>query len=79
MSGVARSPADVSSYAACTLLSASLAAEHEESGGHSAIDDCIQFLKDNEFISLQNTQNPGIISINDHKVLLYPSGMQKIT
>ncbi|KAF4098560.1 DNA polymerase theta [Onychostoma macrolepis] len=58
--GVASSPQDVRMYASCTLLAASIAAEqpHEEEAetearNKGAIEACIEWLMDNEFIHIQ--------------------------
>lgn len=51
VSGVAASPEDVSLYAACTLLAASVA--EGEGQTSSLILQCVQFLQENEFISVQ--------------------------
>lgn len=58
--GVASSPQDVSMYASCTLLAASMATEqpHQEGGesearSKGAIEACIEWLMDNEFIHIQ--------------------------
>ncbi|CAH1799446.1 unnamed protein product, partial [Owenia fusiformis] len=56
VSGVASSPEEVTTYARCTMLSASL---QEEEKGHAfhSIDACIQFLKENEFVNLKAVNN----------------------
>lgn len=58
--GVASSPQDVRMYAACTLLAASMAAEEAHQDGSEsearnkgAIEACIEWLMDNEFIHIQ--------------------------
>ncbi|XP_009293682.1 DNA polymerase theta [Danio rerio] len=58
--GVASSPQDVRMYAACTLLAASIAAEEvhqdgseSEARNKGAIEACIEWLMDNEFIHIQ--------------------------
>lgn len=54
--GVASSPQDVRMYASCTLLAASIAAEQpreEEARNKGAIEACIEWLMDNEFIHIQ--------------------------
>ncbi|RXN27034.1 DNA polymerase theta [Labeo rohita] len=58
--GVASSPQDVRMYAACTLLTASIAAEQprgeeaaSEARNKGAIEACIEWLMDNEFIHIQ--------------------------
>ena len=75
VSGVASSPLEVASYARCTLLAASLAHERstvaddvgaEDSGSEQeanigAVHACIQFLKENEFITLRSTEGQGNI------------------
>ena len=58
MSGVASSPSEVSSYAACTLLAASLQQEEEDKEQNS-IDACIDFLSDSEFITLRKVTDQG--------------------
>uniref|UniRef100_A0A672S859 DNA polymerase theta n=1 Tax=Sinocyclocheilus grahami TaxID=75366 RepID=A0A672S859_SINGR len=58
--GVASSPQDVRMYASCTLLAASIAAEQPrkeeaetEARNKGAIEACIEWLMDNEFIHIQ--------------------------
>ncbi|XP_043076751.1 DNA polymerase theta [Puntigrus tetrazona] len=58
--GVASSPQDVKMYASCTLLAASIAVEQPreeetktEARNKGAIDACIDWLMDNEFINIQ--------------------------
>ncbi|WAR06887.1 DPOLQ-like protein [Mya arenaria] len=51
VSGVASCPRDVEVYASCTLLAASL---HGETDPCNAIQECIDFLLQNEFITVQN-------------------------
>ncbi|XP_016332814.1 DNA polymerase theta-like [Sinocyclocheilus anshuiensis] len=58
--GVASSPQDVRMYASCTLLTASIAAEQPreeeaetEARNKGAIEACIEWLMDNEFIHIQ--------------------------
>lgn len=58
--GVASSPQDVRMYASCTLLAASIAAEQlrdeeaeTEARNKGAIEACIEWLMDNEFIHIQ--------------------------
>ncbi|XP_073680299.1 DNA polymerase theta [Garra rufa] len=57
--GVASSPQDVRTYASCTLLAASIAAEQpreeaeSETRNNGAIEACIEWLMDNEFIHIQ--------------------------
>lgn len=58
--GVASSPQDVRMYASCTLLASSTAAEPANQGGaesegrnKGAIETCIEWLMDNEFIHIE--------------------------
>ncbi|XP_048084046.1 DNA polymerase theta isoform X3 [Alosa alosa] len=63
--GVASTPEEVKLYASCTLLAASLAAEEGSAGSTSstkdksrgAIEACIEWLMDNEFIHIQNDKD----------------------
>ncbi|XP_062391805.1 DNA polymerase theta [Sardina pilchardus] len=63
--GVASTPEEVKLYASCTLLAASLAAEAGSAGSASsakdksrgAIEACIEWLMDNEFIHIQNDKD----------------------
>ncbi|XP_033111697.1 DNA polymerase theta-like [Anneissia japonica] len=61
-SGVASTPDEVKQYSSSTLLAASISHEMQagdvETEGH-VIENCIQFLKDNEFIHLQKTDTNG--------------------
>ncbi|KAJ8342804.1 hypothetical protein SKAU_G00327320 [Synaphobranchus kaupii] len=50
--GVASTPEDVRTYASCTLLAASMSSEHGEPGG-GAIEACVEWLMENEFIQIQ--------------------------
>ena len=73
VSGVTKTPADVALYANCTLLATSFlpqtvtpgAVEAAADDGHTpckpdnAIEDCIEFLVENEFIILQNNETEG--------------------
>ncbi|KAL1252970.1 hypothetical protein QQF64_017663 [Cirrhinus molitorella] len=61
--GVASSPQDVRTYASCTLLAASIAAEQpreeeaeSEARNKGAIEACIEWLMDNEFIHIQKEE-----------------------
>ncbi|XP_064629325.1 DNA polymerase theta-like [Lineus longissimus] len=56
VSGVARTPADVLSYANCTMLAASLATD-EGNNQEQPIQDCIKFLQDAELVRIQEIQN----------------------
>ncbi|KAI4877915.1 hypothetical protein NFI96_017405, partial [Prochilodus magdalenae] len=59
--GVASTPEEVRTYASCTLLAASMASELPDQGGEhpetarrrGAIEACIEWLMDNEFIHIQ--------------------------
>jgi len=66
VSGVAATPSDVETYAACTLLAASIDVHDLDSPGNSrgavsgtdgCIQKCIQFLVDNEFVRIQEATN----------------------
>ena len=64
VSGVASTPTEVQAYAASTMLAAQLASENKDEDSASennmqAIDECIQFLLESEFISLRNVTNEG--------------------
>ncbi|KAJ8405900.1 hypothetical protein AAFF_G00313370 [Aldrovandia affinis] len=50
--GVASTPEDVRTYASCTLLAASMPGEYGEPGG-GAIEACVDWLMENEFIQIQ--------------------------
>ncbi|XP_048360083.1 DNA polymerase theta isoform X2 [Sphaerodactylus townsendi] len=58
VSGVASSPESIKTYASCTLLGASLKDNHPDSGKdrekicHGAIDACVKWLLENEFIQV---------------------------
>ncbi|XP_036368703.1 DNA polymerase theta-like isoform X2 [Octopus sinensis] len=54
VSGAAISVSDVSLYSACTLLSASVEDEERRENNVSLVSECIDFLKENEFISARN-------------------------
>lgn len=55
--GVAKTPRDVRLYASCSLLAASLTfnkkKELDEQTNRGAIEACVEWLMDNEFISIQ--------------------------
>ena len=57
VSGVTKTPADVALYAKCTLLATTLSQSsddtYEPCRPDNAIESCIEFLVDNEFILLQ--------------------------
>ncbi|XP_060092287.1 DNA polymerase theta [Heteronotia binoei] len=58
VSGVASSPQDIQTYASCTLLGASLKGDQQDDGRdrerncHGAIDACVKWLLENEFIQV---------------------------
>ena len=56
VSGVACTPIEVEKYASCTLLSVSMSSNVSDSSQitDSAINSCIKFLEDQEFIRLQH-------------------------
>eukprot|EP00106_Octopus_bimaculoides_P021111 XP_014788553.1 PREDICTED: DNA polymerase theta-like [Octopus bimaculoides] len=54
VSGAAISVSDVSLYTSCTLLSASVEDEERRGNNVSLVSECIDFLKENEFISIRN-------------------------
>ncbi len=61
---MASSPKEVSTYAGCTLLAASMIQQQEQAADTIQWQDgpvhaCIAFLQDNEFISLRKTTQPG--------------------
>lgn len=55
--GVASTPQDVSQYASCSLLAASIKCdgkkESNEEANRGAIEACVEWLMENEFISIQ--------------------------
>ncbi len=53
--GVASTPQDVTLYASCSLLAASLKCDSkkESEANKGAIEACVEWLMDNEFISIQ--------------------------
>lgn len=56
--GVASTPQDVSLYASCSLLAASMKCDgqhksNEETNNKGAIEACVEWLMENEFISIQ--------------------------
>ncbi|KAL7853880.1 hypothetical protein AOLI_G00207240 [Acnodon oligacanthus] len=63
--GVASTPEEVRTYASCTLLAASMASLQQDQGGeqpetahsHGAIEACMDWLMDNEFIHIQKEGN----------------------
>ena len=63
MSGVASTPGEVSTYAQCTMLAASMAGENEHTENSGGIIDCIQFLQDSEFITLRKIQEKGYLRL----------------
>lgn len=58
VSGVADSVTDVTAYALCTMLAASLDTSSDQTQG--MISACIQFLQENEFVSLQRVRSSGL-------------------
>ncbi len=58
VSGVASSPDEVELYTSCTLLAAE--AEEDQAG---AIESCIGFLNDSEFITLRSIRQNGKILV----------------
>ena len=65
MSGVASSPAEVRAYAQCTMLAASMKKELSDTDGEGmegpveAIEACIKFLQESEFITLRTVTDKG--------------------
>ncbi|XP_068178776.1 DNA polymerase theta [Antennarius striatus] len=51
--GVASTPLDVRSYASCSLLAASMKCDDKKESNKGAIEACVEWLMDNEFISIQ--------------------------
>lgn len=55
--GVASTPQDVSLYASCSLLAASLKCDHKkesnEETNKGSIEACVEWLMENEFINIQ--------------------------
>ena len=62
VSGVAPGPEDVMTYVNCTLLSASMHSAHENNNS-VLIESCIEFLQDNEFVTVQKSTNEGNRSV----------------
>ncbi|XP_064085840.1 uncharacterized protein LOC135200981 isoform X2 [Macrobrachium nipponense] len=58
VSGVAAGPSEVARYCSCTLLAASLkrTASESQQDAQNSILSCVQFLEENEFIRLQETE-----------------------
>lgn len=58
--GVASTPQDVRSYALCSLLAASIKCdgkkESSEETNRGAIEACVEWLMENEFISIQRDE-----------------------
>ncbi|XP_053712085.1 DNA polymerase theta-like isoform X2 [Synchiropus splendidus] len=54
--GVASRPEDVRLYAACSLLAASMKATGKEETNKGAIEACVEWLMDNEFISIEKNE-----------------------
>lgn len=74
--GVASSPQDVKMYASCTMLAASLASEpanqegaESEGQNKGAIETCIEWLMDNEFIHIEKEED-GKKTRNINEILL---------
>lgn len=67
MGGVASTPQDVRLYASCSLLAASLKSnrpkELDEETNKGAIEACVEWLMDNEFISIQKEGEGSLICI----------------
>lgn len=65
--GVASTPQDVRLYASCSLLAASLKLntkkESDEEASKGAIEACVEWLMDNEFISIQKEGEGSLICI----------------
>uniref|UniRef100_A0A4W3GYT0 DNA polymerase theta n=1 Tax=Callorhinchus milii TaxID=7868 RepID=A0A4W3GYT0_CALMI len=57
--GVASSPEEVSAYASCTLLAASLCESEAGSIQGDAIEDCVRYLMENEFIQILEEEQEG--------------------
>ncbi|XP_012942327.1 DNA polymerase theta [Aplysia californica] len=53
VSGVAASPEAVMDYVRCTLLSASMSTQETEDQSSALLESCVQFLQENEFVSVQ--------------------------
>ncbi|XP_059382324.1 DNA polymerase theta isoform X1 [Carassius carassius] len=78
--GVASSPQDVRMYASCTLLAASIAAEQPseeeaetEARNKGAIEACIEWLMDNEFIHIQKEGDGNLSRIYFYFFVVYDS------
>lgn len=67
VSGVADSVSDVAAYASCTLLAASLDTTTDTTADQTQnmITACIQFLQDNEFVSLQTLKSTGLFTLQN--------------
>ena len=68
VSGIAMAPKDVALYASCTLLAASV--EKETDKTQDLIDECIQFLQENEFVCCQKVTENGLYYISNSQVCM---------
>ena len=75
VSGVADSVSDVAAYASCTLLAASLDTTTDTTADQTQnmITACIQFLQDNEFVSLQTVKSTGLFTLQNLYSILIPN------
>lgn len=76
--GVASTPQDVRLYAACSLLAASIKCDgRNEDASKGAIEACVDWLMQNEFISIQKDEQG--ISANDPGMLFFMNPACKVT
>ena len=65
---------DVAAYASCTLLAASLdTTDTTADQTQDMIAACIQFLQDNEFVSLQTVKSTGLFTLQNLYWILIPN------
>ena len=72
---MADSVSDVAAYASCTLLAASLDTTTDTTADQTQdmITACIQFLQDNEFVSLQTVKSTGLFTLQNLYWILIPN------
>ena len=72
VSGIAMAPRDVALYASCTLLAASV--EKETDNTQDLIEECIQFLQENEFVCCQKLTENGVYYADFSTVCIFSFG-----
>ena len=72
VSGIAMAPRDVALYASCTLLAASV--EKETDNTQDLIEECIQFLQENEFVCCQKLTENGVYYPDFSNVCIFKLG-----